>query len=430
MIESETQISTKTPAGKLVAAGVIVLALVFAWFAVRWQIGSLLVEITNVEQPNAAEFASSAMNLAPADPQPFWLAGVKEREGFSEENLVRSLGYLEKAVRLAPYDYRMWIELGRGLEQGELFDEAEPAFLRAVELAPNYAFPRWQYGNFLLRRGREDEAFGEFRKTTEKGIIYREQVFSLAWNYFDQDPAKVESLAADTPEVRVYLADFFAQRGAGADAVRVWNKLSAEEKAEQKELAALIARQLYTRRLYRDALEFARETGVDKEAEHEAVTNPGFETFIGQHDQALFGWQIFRNENRVDIGTDTSVKTEGNRSLKVNFRLFNKPEFYNIVQVVTVEPDTSYRLSFRVRTENLRSGSMPILDVLGGKDSSLLARSPAFATGTADWQEISVNFRMPPEGTSIELRVVREYCELECPITGIFWLDDFRLTRN
>ncbi len=430
MANPEATISTRSAGGKILAAAMVIAVLVFAWFAVRWQIGSLLADITNADQPNAAHIAAAAMDLAPGDSQAYWLAGLKEREGFSEENMNRSIELLEGAVRRAPYDFRMWIELGRGLEQAEMFEEAERSFLRAVDLAPHYAFPRWQYGNFLLRRGREGEAFEEFRRTTEKSIVYREQVFSLAWNYFDQDASRVESLAADTPEVRVYLAEFFAQRDAGADAVRVWNKLSVEEKEQQKYLAALIARQLYSRRLYREALEFAQETGVDKEAVHEAVTNPGFETFIGAHDQALFGWQVFRNENRVDIGTDTAVKSEGNRSLKVNFRLFNKPEFYNIVQVVTVEPDTAYRLSFRVRTENLRSGSMPLLDVLSAKDSTLLARSPAFATGTADWQELTVDFRMPQDATSIELRVVREYCELECPITGIFWMDDFRLTRN
>jgi tetratricopeptide (TPR) repeat protein len=134
-------------------------------------------------------------------------------ENFSPQSLEASVAMFEEVVRLAPNDFRYWIELGRAYEQAEEPEKAERALARAVQLAPNYTFPHWQFGNFYLRQNRSEEAFAELRKTTERSIVYREQVFSLAWDYFDKDPQKVEELAIDTPDVRSTLALFYAARG-------------------------------------------------------------------------------------------------------------------------------------------------------------------------------------------------------------------------
>ena len=90
----------------------------------------------------------------------------------------------EETVRLSPHDFRWWIEYGRALERAGHPDQAEPAFLEAIWLAPNYAYPHRQLGNFYLRQGRGDEAFTELRLTTTNNQTYRNQVFALAWDYF------------------------------------------------------------------------------------------------------------------------------------------------------------------------------------------------------------------------------------------------------
>ena len=149
-------ISTKTMQGKAVLIAAVIFALVFLWFAVRWQLGSMLSELTVPEQENAAEVANMAIDLSPGNPNAYWLAATKQAEVFSEEALNNSVALLEDAVRRSPNDYRLWVELGRGYEQAEKFDQAENAFKQAIYFAPEYAFPHWQYVDFLLRRGRSD----------------------------------------------------------------------------------------------------------------------------------------------------------------------------------------------------------------------------------------------------------------------------------
>lgn len=410
----------------LIAA--IIVVLTFAWFAIRWQIGNMLAELTPLNQPNADEIAAAAVSLAPGDPMPRWLAASKEKENFSPESTERSMKMFEEVVRLSPNDFRWWIELGRAYEQAEKNAEAEMAFQRAVKLAPAYTFPHWQFGNFYLRQNRSEEAFVELRKTTEKSAVYREQVFSLAWDYFDNDPQKVEQLALDTPDVRASLALFYAVRGSSKNALRIWNTLSDEEKAPHLKVAKNIAQGLFDKRQFQQSLEFARQTGIDPDAQAEAITNGGFEKFIGVPEETLFGWQVYRNEGKIDILPDSTVKTEGTRSLRIAFKTYTKAEVHNTVQFVAVQPNARYRLTFSLRTENLRSGSTPFLQIVNGKDNQAIAASQAFPVGSADWQQINIDFTIPENSDGISLRTTRMPCE-ECPLIGTIWYDDFRLNR-
>lgn len=422
-------IDSGTLAARIKAGAIIAGALLFAWFGVRWRIGNMLAELTPVSQPDAAGIAEYAHGLAPADPVPVWLSALKSTEEIGGNGRDGAVKLFEDVVRLAPNDFRWWLELGRGYEQAERFDEAERAFKRAVELAPEYSFPHWQFGNFYLRRNRIDDAFAELKLTTAKSAEYREQVFSLAWDFFGGDPASVENLAADTPDARAGLAFFFAAHGAADDSLRLWNTLNNEQKEQHPQLPRTMAQGLFDRRYFHESLEFARQAGIDPGARQEAVTNPGFEEYIGRADETLFGWRLLRQDARVELSVDSAVKKEGSRSLRVTFRAFSKPQLINIIQVATVTPGQKYRLSFWLRTENLKSGGMPILQVINANDGKGLAASAPFTIGTADWQMVEIDFAAPEKCTGVELRTVREYCGDECPITGTFWYDGFELRK-
>lgn len=418
------------PASTVLLVLVILWVLVFLWFGVRWQIGNMFAELTSVNQPDAGAIADMAISLAPGDPAAHWLKATTEKNEFTFEGIVRAVELLEEVVRRSPHDFRWWIELGRAYEQAERMEAAEWALLRAIELAPEYTFPKWQLGNFYLRRGRTEQAFAELMKTTQQSSVYREQVFSLAWDYFENDARQVEAIAGDAPDMRLSLAMFFAQRGAAADALRNWNMLSEEQKAADPRLPRIMAQGLFDRRSFRESVEFARQSGQDPESSVGSISNGGFERPIGNADETLFGWRIIRGEARLDVSIDSQTRHEGARSLRVTFRGYAKPELYNVVQIVAVKPSTAYRLSFWVRTENLRSGGPPLIQVGNANDDSVLVASQPFDGGTADWKQITLEFQTPDNCEGLAIRTGRIYCGDECPITGTLWYDEFQLTER
>jgi hypothetical protein len=95
-----------------------------------------------------------------------------------------------------------------------------------------------------------------------------------------------------------------------------------------------------------------------------------------------------------------------------------------------VVPGNKYRLSFWVRTENLKSAGGPVLDIVNANDDKLIAKSAVFPTGSNDWQEMTVEFEAPANCSGISIRTARAYCGEDCPIIGTFWYDDFQLIKR
>lgn len=414
---------------KIGLIAMILAAIVFGWFAIRWQIGNMLAEMTVPNEPNSRAVGLLAQKLAPGDPLATWLAASTEKDVFTPEKIEISLEKFEDTVRLAPNDYRWWVELGRAREQSSTPESAESAYLRAVELAPTYTYPHWQLGNFYLRRNRSEEAFAELKKAARNNLRFRQQVYSIAWDFYDKDKNRLEGLAGEFPDAKVGLAQFYASKKMPEDSLRVWNTLTPEEKRQNESIAKLVAQILWNEQKYRSAVEFVKDTGLEPQAKGETIQNGSFEDAVEKPEDTYFGWKI-SNEEKFGVQLDAAQKRDGRRSLKVKFSGYSAPQIGNILQIVSVAANTNYRLSFWLKTEDLKSAGPPVLQVLDSKESRLIADSKPFPTGTNDWQEIKIDFTTPENAEGIFVRTGRAYCGDSCPIVGSFWYDDFKLEKR
>ena len=414
---------------RIAAIAAILVGLVMLWFGVRWQIGAMFADVASSSDPEAATIANSAISLAPANPRGYWLSGSILRSAFDDASFAAAMNRFESAARVSPNHYGSWTELGRTAERAGEYDRAELAFLQAVQLAPEYTIPRWQIGNFYLRRGQIDDAVRELRLAARHTSPYQVQVFATSWNVLGNDPQLVEQFLSDSDDSKASLAYFYGSINRPDDAVRIWNQIAPENRDRFDWQIKALARDLLQHRSFRGALEFVRQTGVDTDARSESITNGDFESSIPPNDGVRFNWTINRIDGKIDASVDSSTQRSGKRSLRFTLRGYAKPAFNALVQSVAVVPGGKYKLSFWVRTENLRSGSMPILEVRNAKDDSINMASPAFASGTNEWTQMNIDFAVDPDKDGVYITSAREPCDGECPINGIFWLDDFVLTR-
>lgn len=416
-------IDSKNLIARLAQAVLILIAIYLAWYAISWQFGNLLATLTQETDPNLTEVAAIATRWAPSDPA----AHALKAASLDPAGAIASL---ETAVRNAPHDFRWRTELGSALEQDDQLVRAEEQLKIAVELAPTYAAPRWHLGNFYLRQEQLDKAFAELRLAAENDHRYREQVFSLVWDSSGRDPGQLEKIAGEKPEMLARLAYFFAARGRADDSLRNWNRLGSEDKRHNTPLARSIALGLFDQKHFPQALEFGRQYGAETDATAETVTNGGFEQPVGETNDSRFGWVIERSDPKFEAAPDSRVKREGNRSLRGTFKGYSKTSFSNLLQTIVVQPNTKYELSFWVRSENLRSSGLPILEVVNANDNNGIARSTSFSLGTDDWRRMTVDFTTPANCTGVLIRTIRDFCGEDCPITGIFWYDSFEMTRR
>lgn len=396
---------------------------VSVFFGIRWQLGMMLAELTPPTDENAAEIAATAIAFAPG-----YYGGYRLRS-IATVDAEEAINALKDAVRMSPFDADRRIELARAYERAKQPEQAEREFRYAVALAPNHAMPRWHLGNFLLRRGAEKEAMEQLKAAAANSRKFREQVFSLIWDISGKDPSAVETTIGGSPDAIAHMAYLFASRGEAAASLRNWNRLDPEFKAKNAVTARGIADGLYAQKRFAEALEFYRQLGLT-DALANRVTNGSFESELPLPADARFDWEVYRNEAKVEASIDTRVRRTGERSIRLTFRGYSKPAFYNISQIIAVEPETEYILRFFVRADNLQSAGTPFLAVSDVDSGRLLAGTEPFATGSYEWKEITVSFLTPAGCRGIMIRLLRKDCGENCVITGSFWLDDFELQNK
>ena len=68
MAHSQATISFTGKAGWLASIGLFVAVVAFCLFSVRYQLGTMLGEVSDPQAPNASEIADAAVELSPRDP--------------------------------------------------------------------------------------------------------------------------------------------------------------------------------------------------------------------------------------------------------------------------------------------------------------------------------------------------------------------------
>lgn len=401
----------------------VALALLGAWFAVRWCVGNMIAE----HAPDL-EVATSAERLAPADPQSHFTLAVLSRNSFLPDALPVALRHYERAVGLSPGDYRLWIDLGRAREQAGDAAGGEKALRRAVELAPAYAYPRWLLGNLLLREGKQDEGFAELRRAGDADPSLRPQVFNLAWRAYGGDVPSVLSVIGDSGAARSQLAQFFIANKRLDEALELWLGLERTDQKQQEETGQALLAALFGQKRFHDVLAVHRTFGADLTTG--TILNGGFEDDVGPYGAGIFGWQVV-SDPRAQARIDAANFFRGKRSLRIIFNAATALDFQNVSQFVVVDSGARYSLEYFVRTEDLKSASTLIAQVVdAGDPKNVFATSDPAPNGTSGWQRVELEFAVPPKTEAITLRLVRSECITgSCPIFGKVWYDDFNLQR-
>ncbi|HYE66836.1 MAG TPA: tetratricopeptide repeat protein [Pyrinomonadaceae bacterium] len=366
--------------------------------------------------------ADEAVNLNPADPQAYYARAVvlSGRDEFAE-----AAREYERAIASRPQDYFLWLALGRTRDQVDDEQGALVAFKEAVRLAPHYAQPRWQLGNLLLRAGRYDEAFAELRRAAQSDPELFPAVIDLAWGAYDGDaPAVERALRPETPADRLALARFFIKQGSTTEAIRLFR--AAGDVSDQDRRALLD--ELIAAGRFNEAFEVWASGGHGGRVA--TITDGDFEseTFLRGPG---FGWQL-NNIEALRVSLERGESRHGAQSMLLEFSGKSEPSSPIITQLVLVEPDTRYRLSFAVRTRELVTGGLPVVAIADASpgDKSTLAQSAPLPQDTSDWQDYAVEFNTSKTTSAIRIMVRRLNCtEVLCPIFGRVWLDDFALRK-
>ncbi len=417
-----------TPSAKVLMSLAVAIAWVCSWFVVRLYTGNTLAEYLNID--NRMEIAQRAVSWAPGNPLTHWSLGKFIQTQLPPEQIPAAVVEYEKAVSLAPNDYRFWMELGDALEQAGEFDKAVKALREAVRLAPSYAYPRWLLGNLLVRTDRYEEGFAELRTASEADNQFQGQLFNLAWQLNKDDFDALKRSIGETPEVRANFSQYLVERSRFDEGLRLWNTLTETEKRANRNAADAIIHTLIISKQYHQAVQVWSDVapGLSYRANAGHIIDGGFEENVVHGSSAVFGWQV-QSMSQVQTGIDANVGHNSNRSLRMSFQVRTHLDPLEISQLVPIEPDKQYDFECYFKTERLESAATPVVVVSDATYNTNLAASESAPPGNNDWQRVALSFKTGAKTEAVKVSIYRSSCVDSpiCPIFGVIWYDDFDL---
>ncbi len=417
----------------IVAAIGLLLCLWGIWVAGSAGLSRLLSRyalITTASNAPLLSPADEAVRLTPLDPEAhFSRAVVMWNLGRTAE----AVEEYERATALRPRDYYLWLLLGTSRDQLDDEEGALLALTESVRMAPFYAQPHWQFGNVLFRAGKLEEGFGEMRRAALSRQIFLPNLIDLAWNASNKDPLATERLIQpETNQWRMALAHFFARRGKASEALNLYRAAGAVSAEERRALTSeLLAAKGYAEAYEVWATGEAQTKEGGRTGETTRITDGGFEKQLS-FDETGFGWQLARTPNTLQISLDTVEPREGAHSLRLDWNGNQPPNAPFASQLLLVEPNAHYRLSFAARSQDIVSGGLPLIVVTdkSGSAPSVLAQSKALPKGSSSWQDYSLEFATGGETRAVLVSLQREGCTTDpCPIFGRLWLDAFSISK-
>lgn len=167
---------------------------------------------------------------------------------------------------------------------------------------------------------------------------------------------------------------------------------------------------------------------VDNVKEVNLIKNSGFEQGSTNNINDYSKVNTFNGKKSAEFSLDTENKVSGNSSLKF-YSVDNDTRSY-IDQVVTVEPNTKYKLSANIKTQNIAGGSAAIFlyeKPNGTTDTSKITKLEG--TGTSDWTLKNAEITTAHDTTQIVVRIIIG-STWDSKKGSTAWIDDLKLVKE
>lgn len=398
----------------------VILVFTVAGMMIRWGLGQAMAV-----QADFPEQAEDGIGWAPSDPETYFAAAVLRERSFAPEDTDRALAHLERAAALSPYNYLLWLELGRARDRAGEPAAAEAALRHSLFLAPNYSAVQWALGNNLIRQGRDKEGFTLIRAAVDADPAFLRPAIGVAWNVLDKDAALITDLLGNSFPVRLELLRQLVASERLDEALKIWSDFDHNAANEETINAGkVLMGSLVKNGRFRDALSvdtivFANRT----RSEIGKVTNGGFEGTISADAERLFDW-------RLESGTVPQIRpTDGTRLSGAHSLVFvfgsGTENFRKISQIIAVEPGVDYAFEayHLSKLETQADLQWVVKSVSVGK---VIGTSQPMEKGP-DWKATSMYFRVPDGVDGVEISLIRTCSGIRCLIGGVLFIDDVSL---
>ncbi len=407
--------------GRWVFAGMVFLA------AGVLSVGASRVWLADIRGASAVpEDWERAAELEPGNAAHWTRLGKFRQWDFEHADLAQAVRDFERAVEASPSSPFLRLDLASAYEMQGDAERAGRTFEEAKRLYPVSSEVAWKYGNFLLRSGRREEAYGEIRRALVADSSLVPLAVSVCWRAGAGPDQIVRQILPARAAGYLDAIHFFLAEGEVEAALRVWAHLVALGEPFELKRASLLLETLLQQRRISDAKRVweealaAAQGQPDGRARNSVVWDGGFEQEFLNFG---FGWRVQRMAG-ADLVIDDSLSHAGARSLRITFDGTANLDFQIPRQFVLVEAGKRYRFAAWVRLDGVTTDSGVRFRIFDVEHPALQVFTDNLV-GTLPWTPQQASFTAGPETRLVAIAVRRiPSIKLDNKIAGTVWVDE------
>jgi len=330
----------------------------------------------------------------------------------------------QRAVELNGNDSANWLDLAEVLYVTGDAQAERVALEQAIAADPMTPEVAWNAGNLYLLQGQVQPASRLFSMVLKGDPALAPVALKTSWRAFGKVDPILEMLPPDATAYLQFVA-LLASENQREAASQVWDKMIGLGNEINYKDALFYTNDLLTwwqnvtaaEKAWKQLAEVSPSFRVYQPALPNLVVNSGFEQEILN---AGFDWRLASDGTKLTIDDDT-FKTGGHSALVT----YSTPVLDSgLYQMVPVSPNSAYKASAWLRTDELQTANGPRLAVTDAYSGAILGATEPVAY-TTPWKQVTVDFKTGPDMQLVAVRFVRD--RQDTVIRGRLWIDDVEL---
>ena len=342
---------------------------------------------------------------------------------YVSQELERAVGECKKASELNPYSSSIWLDLAQAYYSVGNRQLTDSAIHEALAVDPTTPDTAWSVGNFLLVQGNTSDALKQFAIVLREDPTLVTPVLNVCWQSL-RDINRIQSILPPNPKVYFAFIQLLLSANEPGSARQIWSALMQLKTSFDYHQSLFYVDSLLQAGAVAEASDAWKQL-MSRSKALQAYSQPGNMVTDASFNREIlnsgFDWR-YTPKPKIAVTLDTAESHSDDRSLRLVYS--ENGGDAGIFQYIAVQPDTHYRLSAWVKSEDLETANGPMLAVSDAYSNEISGSLPE-TIGTTAWHSLQSDVQTGPATKLLILAILRHPGETR--IQGRFWIDDIRL---
>lgn len=395
---------------------------------VLWQATVLWLADHWLASGNSKQMAKGA-ELTPGNADAWDRLGRYHLLSFEDPDIPLATRELQRAVKVDSLSQDYWMDLASAYDASGNDAGAEGAYVEARKAYPASALVDWNYGNFLLREGKDQQGYEEIAHAVRGTPTLLPLAMSRVWHSSGDVNELLDHVIPPDPDSYVTALNFFGAIKQVQPGMAVWQRLIALGKPVHLASMFDFIEELIRENDGDDALRVWNGSVTSAGESQLAVTatSPVSDgTFQSSFPNGGLGWR-WQGELGASIDFDSATPNGKGRSVRLDFSGGVNVNVTEPIQYVAMQNGQAYHFHASMRTEGITTNSGIRLVVSDALQGNANVESASFI-GTHPWTDIDLDIPAWPQTHFLVIRLRRDPSQyFDNKLSGSVWIADVSL---